>query len=216
MSGGFGALSAGIEASAQTVAAGMGGVFNKRSTDRANKFNRQEAQRQRNFAEGMWQREVDLSNSAVQRHVSDVRQAGLNPMMMYGGAASGAATPHSAGGGAASAASPERYDFSEVGRAVGRGASTALEMARLKKDLQIADKQKNLLTQQALKAGAEARMAFDNIPANSAEAALRQETARIDREMAGIDAGLNRVKKLNPLGGLIDRINQGPRAGRRR
>lgn len=63
----------------------------------ANQFSAEEAQKQRDW-------ETEMSNTAYQRQVADMRAAGLNPALMYGGAgSSGASTPS---GSAASSVSP--------------------------------------------------------------------------------------------------------------
>lgn len=73
----------------------VGGVIAKKQQDRQNAFNAAEAQKARDFEERM-------SNTAFQRQVTDMQNAGINPALMYGGAgASGASTP---AGAAASAA----------------------------------------------------------------------------------------------------------------
>lgn len=52
----------------------------------ANAFSAQQAEIQREY-------ETQMSNTAYQRQVADMRNAGLNPALMYGGSASGASTP---------------------------------------------------------------------------------------------------------------------------
>lgn len=52
----------------------------------ANAFSAQQAEIQRDY-------ETQMSNTAYQRQVADMKNAGLNPALMYGGSASGASTP---------------------------------------------------------------------------------------------------------------------------
>lgn len=61
----------------------------------ANAFSAQQAEVQREY-------ETQMSNTAYQRQVADMKNAGINPALMYGGSASGASTP--------SVASPSSVD----------------------------------------------------------------------------------------------------------
>lgn len=91
-----------------TVSSGLGSVFQRLSNSsltgaqrEANKFNAEHAQKQMDFQKMM-------SNTAFQRQVNDMRAAGVNPALMYGGAGSSGSS--GATGSSANSVSPTSFD----------------------------------------------------------------------------------------------------------
>lgn len=83
-----------------------------------NAWNAEQAQLQRDFTQTMFNQQVALENTAVQRQVQDMQKAGVNPALMYQSGPSGAGTP-SAGSGAAASGSasgaPNLSGFFQLG-----------------------------------------------------------------------------------------------------
>ena len=97
---GLGAALAGGAALSGLIGTGMNHI--QRATDR--KFNAEQAQIQREWQEQM-------SNTAYQRAVEDMQNAGINPALAFAGNANPASTP---GGSTASVAGSSGNSFSNV------------------------------------------------------------------------------------------------------
>lgn len=69
----------------------IGTAVNVKENKRNRQFSAAEAEKQRNW-------ETQMSNTAVQRQVTDMEASGINPAMAFGGGAGGggASTPHGA------------------------------------------------------------------------------------------------------------------------
>lgn len=106
------------------VAAGLSSLF---GGERANRQNRQEAQRNREFQERM-------SNTAWQRAVKDMEAAGLNPALAY------SQGPSSTPGGS----------MASMEDAVTPAVSTAMQKVRLRKDIQEAEGRIKKMEQEVL------------------------------------------------------------------
>jgi len=107
-----------VATGAAGVAGGALGYFGQKE---ANQTNMKIAQDNRDFQRFM-------SDTAYVRSTRDMRRAGLNPMLAF--SQGGASTP---------AGSATTVDNANLGDAMQSGVSNAMEMARLKKELEAAD-----------------------------------------------------------------------------
>lgn len=161
-----------------------------------NAWNAQQAGINRDFQERM-------SNTAYQRATADMVKAGINPMAAF--SQGGASSPS----GATASGTAARTTPSDLGKM----AASAVDMARLRKDLELADKQGSLMDAQKAKeisqevlnttsakesAMRSKRMAAE-LPAVVSRSRADKATADYDYENAGVDAVGNRLGFAKPV-----------------
>lgn len=181
---------AGLSAIGGAIGQGMANDANRDINEQNNAFNAYEATKSRQWQENM-------SNSAYQRSMADMRAAGLNPMLAMGGGGA------SSGGGATASASnaPAMQDT------LGKGLTSALDTLRFRKELDQTDSnvklneasEKTQQTQQALNvsnstvAKKNAEMLEAKLPAVKAQAKLDKLDAEINEKAAPLDHTLKRT-----------------------
>lgn len=183
---------------AGNIGAGLGNYFGAKATNEANK---EIAKDQMEFQERM-------SNTAYQRSMADMRAAGLNPMLAM--SQGGAATP-------SGAAIAMQNPFSGASQALGAAASSAVEMARTKaqienvrKDTQLKEAATNVAKQEAKVKQSTAQVVATNAALAKANLPAQTAHAKLNEKYAPVDNWLQRAT--NFIGGIIGlRRAVGPR-----
>jgi len=177
----------------------ISGGLNYFGAQAANRANKKMAREQMAFQQESSREQMDfqerMSNTAYQRSMQDMRQAGLNPILAYN--LGGASSPS----GAQSAGATAQMQ-NELGSAVSSAQDARrlqAEIANMKKQNQLLDNQSLQARSQATLNDANASLAMDNqklTQANTAKAVVEAAKAKSDMYRSWVDTLGN---QLNPL-----------------
>lgn len=145
---------------------------NYQIANQTNQFNSAEAARNREFQSQMFDKATELDNTAVQRRVSDLRAAGINPMLAAAPGA-GASTPGVPGG---SSASGVAAHMDNPGRAFERFGGDVIASMSAASQIETQKKQQDVLASEVDVNAAKA----ENLRAGSSHMGVDMDRMRQD------------------------------------
>lgn len=158
----------------------VGGLFGSSAQDRANEANERIADKQMAF-------QKEMSNTAYQRSMVDMKAAGLNPMLAY--MKGGASTPSGAG-----ATIAPSNPMSGLSSGISNGIHTALDTSNAVQDLKnkaaaqaLTEAQTNTEASKALATANSARESDFRARVLQAELPAKAARANVDVKQAGYD-----------------------------